>query len=145
MKRFIGIFLLCILCTLSLTACSLYSFLYSVFPALDTVNDIPLSADVLVEFIDESGKVWLENRHIHSVSLMPSEEENYIFFNLTEEGSQAFAAATEVNIGKVLEVRVDGEVVVAPTVNAKIEDTVFWLSMGDDYDGCVALFNQLTK
>ena len=110
----------------------------------DKVNGIPLSESVIVEFVDEDGTVWLTNQHIQSVSLMAAEMDNTINFELTVKGSQAMAAATQANIGKTLEVRINGETVFSPVVNAKIEDTSFWLYMGEDYDKCVALFETLT-
>ena len=142
MRKVACVLLLCCI-AVGCCACSLGDIL--LFLNIDTVNNIPLAEDVTVEFTDESGRVWLENKHIRSVTLMPSEQENTLSIDLTEEGSQALAKATEANIGKVLEVRVNGEVIVSPVVNEMIEDTAFWLSMGDDYEGCVALFNKLTK
>ena len=135
MKKLVCIILLGVV----LLGCCGCSLLYE-----DKVNEIPLSKNVIVEFTDEDGRVWMTNKHIRSVSLMCSESENTIDFALTEEGSQTMAAATEANIGRVLEVRVNGEVIIAPTVNVKIEDTSFWLYMGEDYEKCVSLYETLT-
>lgn len=138
MRKALAVLLACLSILLMLAGCSLLP--------TDTVTDLALSEDIKVEFRDESGEVWLNNRHIQTVSLqILPESSNCILFTLTDTGGQALARATEANIGNVIEVWIDGEVVASPTVQEEIEDTVFLMSLGEDYDKCVALFEKMTE
>lgn len=110
----------------------------------DKVNEIPLAENVTVVFAFEDGTECLAKEHIESVSLMVSEDTNQIAFFLTDEGSRALAETTAKNIGKSLEIHINGEVRVSSIIQEEINDTVFLLDMGDDYDECVTLFEMLT-
>ena len=112
----------------------------------DKVNEIPLAENVTVVFAFEDGTECLAKEHIESVSLMVSEDTNQIAFFLTDEGSRVLAETTAKNIGKSLEIHINGETRLRSVIiQEEINDTVFLLDMGDDYDECVSVFDILTK
>jgi preprotein translocase subunit SecD len=45
-----------------------------------------------------------------------------VSLELNDEGTEAFAKATEEHLGQVIEIRLDGEVISAPVVNSVISD-----------------------
>ena len=137
MRRTIGVFLLCLLAFLGLTGCS--------FLLGDPVNEIPLSETVTVEIRDESGTVWLENRHVQCVSLLPDGDTGgSVLFFLNAEGSNAFHQATEANLGKTMSLCINGKVVWEPIVEEVVQDTMFMVHT-DDYEESIQLFEILTK
>ena len=105
----------------------------------------PLADDVVVELRDENGRVWLNNSHVTSVSLLPDGEQGgMLYFYLNTAGSNAFLRATQENVGKTLALCINGEEVWTPTVSETIQDTVFAIS-SDDYQECIDLFECLTE
>ena len=76
-----------------------------------------------VEFRDETGNVVMEASDIKSVGVetqdnpTTGEKEYVVTLAFTEEGSEKFKNVTADNIGNVISILVDGEVVSAPRVN----------------------------
>ena len=74
-----------------------------------------------LEFQDADGNVFMEGRHLQTA--YPTVDENQqpaITFKLTNEGAQLFGDMTAKNIGKVITIMLDGQVLMAPTVNSAI-------------------------
>lgn len=74
-----------------------------------------------LEFLDPNGAVFMEGRHLQAAT--PTVDENYrpaISFSLTSEGGKLFGDMTAQSIGKTVSIQLDGEVLMAPTVNEPI-------------------------
>ena len=74
-----------------------------------------------LEFLDSEGNVFMEGRHLQAA--VPTVDESYqpaISFDLTNEGGQLFGDMTAQSIGKTITIQLDGEVLMAPTVNEAI-------------------------
>ena len=78
-----------------------------------------------LEFLDPEGNVIMEGKDIVKASPMMGSNEDgatmyYVDFELSEEGTAAFAAATEANVGNVISIVLDETIISAPTVNEPI-------------------------
>jgi preprotein translocase subunit SecD len=64
--------------------------------------------------------VYLQNKDIISAKVIDEDTHPKVFVTLTDEGGSKFADFTEQNIGKNAAILVDGKLVSAPRINAKI-------------------------
>jgi len=81
----------------------------------------------LLEFKTEDGKVVVSGSNLRNAQLVFSQEqeslgEPQISFELDAAGTTAFAAATQANIGKVITIYLDSQVLMSPTVEVAITD-----------------------
>lgn len=81
----------------------------------------------LLEFKTEDGTVVVSGSQLKSAKLVFSQDqasmgEPQIAFELDKEGTQAFAAATEENIGKNISIYLDSQLLMSPTVDMAITD-----------------------
>ncbi len=88
------------------------------------VNDIGQTA--MLTFVDEEGNVVLTGKDVvdarmHSGQLKQNGPiETFIVLNLSGEGAQKFAEATQNNIGKTISIKLDNDVLSSPTVQNAI-------------------------
>ncbi|HAE63175.1 MAG TPA: protein translocase subunit SecD [Eubacteriaceae bacterium] len=80
-----------------------------------------------LEFLDPEGEVVITGAHVVDSSAIYQTnnlgiEEAVVSLELNDEGTEAFAKATEEHLGQVIEIRLDGEVISAPVVNSVISD-----------------------
>lgn len=77
-------------------------------------------SDIFV--IDPWVNTELSGKHVKhaSVGFDPNTGEPYVILDFNEEGSELFAQLTEENLGKVIGIFLDGEVITAPTVQQTI-------------------------
>lgn len=74
-----------------------------------------------LEFLDPEGNVFMEGRHLQTaVAARDESGQPIISFTLTKEGADLFGDMTAKSIGKALTIRLDGEVIMSPTVNDAI-------------------------
>ena len=66
--------------------------------------------------------VYLQNKDIISAKVIDVDTHPKVFVTLTGEGGSKFAEFTEQNIGKNAAILIDGKLVSAPRINAKIEE-----------------------
>ena len=85
----------------------------------DTVLDL-IGAAAKLEFKDPSGKTFMTGDMVQNASYFYSEGDHQIAFTLTDEGSKLFADVTAANIGKTIAIYLDGEQLIAPTVQSAI-------------------------
>lgn len=81
----------------------------------------------LLEFKTEDGKVVVSGSNLKDAQLVFSQEQNslgepQISFELDAAGTSAFATATQANIGKVITIYLDSQVLMSPTVEVAITD-----------------------
>ena len=62
----------------------------------------------------------------------PATQQEVVGVTLTPEGRQALAAYTRERVGKIIEIRVAGQRVLAPTVRDTIDTGSLWISPGED-------------
>ena len=97
-------------------------------PDVDDPNEILtiIGQPAKLEFKTEDGTVIMDGGSVKSMMTVPSAEMGYyegapvVQFELNSTGTDAFAKATAENIGKVITIELDGEVISAPTVNTAI-------------------------
>ena len=105
-----------------------------------------VSDDALVSISDESGTVFIDNDDIHRVEAKFSELNGYhIQIKLTTDGAASFFEATKQNIGKKLNISVDGTVLSSPTVYDEIETDEFIIANNQSDKELLELFDALTK
>ena len=76
-----------------------------------------------LEFRDESGKVVIEGgKHLEDATAVLYDASYAISLKFNDEGTAAFATATSENVGKKISIYINGEEVMAPTVNTAITD-----------------------
>ncbi len=80
-----------------------------------------------LEFVDSEGNVILDGSSVTSAKYEIQKTDNYIeqpvvALEFNDEGAKAFAEATQNNIGKVISIKLDDEVISAPTVQSAITD-----------------------
>lgn len=66
-------------------------------------------------------KAQLTNKHLSSAKVIESSFGNSIEITFTEEGAKTFSDLTAQNIGKPLAIVIDGKVILAPVIRARIE------------------------
>lgn len=71
-------------------------------------------------FIDPEGNVFMNGDMVKSAEYYYAEGDHQIAFQLTEEGSDLFADMTSKSIGRVISIILDGELLIAPTVQMPI-------------------------
>lgn len=77
-------------------------------------------ARVLVR-LEGSTDAVIDQTHVTSIALDASGDAPRILVSLNDEGTEAFAAATEANINKKMEIVVGDAVISAPVIREKIE------------------------
>lgn len=93
-----------------------------------------------LEFQDEEGNVVLKGTDVKSAEAVIREDSatgskmNMVELSLTAEGKKKFAEATEANIGKVINIVYDGEVISDPVVNTAITDGQAVIEGGFTYE-----------
>ena len=85
----------------------------------DTVLDL-IGAAAKLEFKDPSGEVFMTGDMVKTATYYYSEGDHQIAFTLTDEGTKVFGDMTAANIGKSLSIYLDGELLIAPTVQSAI-------------------------
>ena len=80
-----------------------------------------------LEFVDPDGNVILDGSNVKSAKYEIQKSDGYVeqpvvALELDNEGAKAFAEATEKNIGNVISIKLDDEVISAPTVQNAITD-----------------------
>lgn len=90
----------------------------------EAINSI--GATALLTFEDIEGNVVLEGKNIKSavgqLVDMGMGNEPAVSIKLDDEGTEAFKVATEANIGNPIIIKLDGEIISAPTVNDVIRN-----------------------
>jgi len=81
----------------------------------------------LLEFKTDDGKVVVSGSNLRDAQLVFSQEQNslgepQISFELDAAGTSAFATATQANIGKVITIYLDSQILMSPTVEVAITD-----------------------
>ncbi|MGI5884427.1 MAG: protein translocase subunit SecD [Candidatus Spyradocola sp.] len=91
-------------------------------PDVDDPNEILniIGQPAHLEFKTADGEVIMDGSAVVSAEMGYLEGQPVVQFTLNEEGTDAFAKATAENIGKVISIELDGEVISAPTVNTAI-------------------------
>ncbi len=75
-----------------------------------------------LEFVGPDGVIIMEGKDVRTAEPVFGGEDNQpvVSFTLTEEGKQLFAEATSKFLGQVISIKLDGEVITAPTVQSVI-------------------------
>ena len=91
-------------------------------PDVDDPNEILniIGQPAHLEFKTADGEVIMDGSAVVSAEMGYLEGQPVVQFTLNEEGTDAFAKATAENIGNVISIELDGEVISAPTVNTAI-------------------------
>ncbi|MFA4931900.1 MAG: protein translocase subunit SecD [Caldisericia bacterium] len=81
----------------------------------------------LLEFKTDDGKVVVSGSNLKNAQLVFSQEQDslgepQISFELDAAGTSAFATATQANIGKVITIYLDSQILMSPTVEVAITD-----------------------
>lgn len=74
-----------------------------------------------LEFVDPDGNVFMTGDMLTSAEYQDNDARG-IAFSLNEDGTKLFAEVTAKSIGKEIAIRLDGEELMAPTVNSAITD-----------------------
>ena len=99
-----------------------------------------------IEFIDQSGNVVITASDIANVTAQQTEFDGYsLLLELTQEGSKKFATATIQNIGKTISIYIDGEKIIAPTVENAITDGKVLVSNFESKEKLLSLYESLTN
>ncbi len=85
----------------------------------DSVLDL-IGAAAKLEFLNPDGEVFMTGDMVKRATYAYSEGDHQIAFQLTDEGSKLFADVTAANIGKTIAINLDGEQLIAPTVQSAI-------------------------
>lgn len=92
-------------------------------------NDGILLVGAQIEVRDKEDNVVISKEQIDSSELRKNDEGLYeIIVKLTPEGKQLFATATEKNIGKRLQILIDGKVVRSLVVQQPVSAGIFWIN-----------------
>ena len=73
-----------------------------------------------LEFLDPDGNVFMDGSMVKTASYYYAEGDHQVAFELTDEGAKVFAQVTASSIGQVIAIHLDGEVLIAPTVENAI-------------------------
>ncbi len=87
----------------------------------DTVLDL-IGAAAKLEFYNPDGEVFMTGDMVKRASYYYSEGDHQIAFQLTDEGAKIFSEVTSASIGKTIAIYLDGEQLIAPTVQQAITD-----------------------
>jgi len=85
----------------------------------DTVLDL-IGAAAKLEFKNPSGEVFMTGEMVKTATYFYSDGDHQIAFSLTDEGAKLFGDVTAANIGKTIAIYLDGEQLIAPTVQNAI-------------------------
>ncbi len=85
----------------------------------DTVLDL-IGAAAKLEFKNPDGEVFMTGDMVKTATYYYSEGDHQIAFTLTDEGAKLFADVTSANVGKTIAIYLDGEQLIAPTVQSAI-------------------------
>lgn len=160
MKRIL-IFMLCLLMALGITACDLNPIVNRINGKLDNSStegqskenydyDIysegaPVSNTVTIEFCDEDGNVLLNNSDIVKVcAKFDPTTSFFVELQLTENGSEKFAAATRENLGKTISIYADDAIISSPIVNEEIKSESIIIANCSSQEEAFSLFDTLT-
>ena len=160
MKRIL-IFMLCLLMPLGITACDLNPIVNRINGKLDNSStegqskenydyDIysegaPVSNTVTIEFRDENGIVLLNNSDIVKVyAKFDPTMSFFIELQLTENGSEKFAAATRGNLGKTISIYANDAIISSPIVNEEIKSESIIIANCSSQEEAFSLFDTLT-
>ncbi len=88
------------------------------------VHDLELINDLVsggkIEFMDPDGNVFMSGDMIKTATYYYADGDHQVAFTLTEEGTKLFADATGTAVGKAIAIILDGEKLIAPTVQNAI-------------------------
>mgnify|MGYP003297312665 CR=1 FL=1 len=87
----------------------------------DSVLDL-IGAAAKLEFLDPDGNVFMTGDMVKTASYFYDEGDHQIAFTLTDEGSKIFGDMTAKSIGKTIAIMLDGEQLIAPTVQTAITE-----------------------
>ncbi len=85
----------------------------------DTVLDL-IGAAAKLEFYSPDGEVFMTGDMVKTATYYYSEGDHQIAFTLTDEGTRVFGDMTAASIGKTIAIYLDGEQLIAPTVQSAI-------------------------
>ena len=85
----------------------------------DTVLDL-IGAAAKLEFKNPSGEVFMTGDMVKTATYYYSEGDHQVAFTLTDEGAKLFGDVTSANIGRQIAIYLDGEELIAPTVQSAI-------------------------
>ena len=85
----------------------------------DTVLDL-IGAAAKLEFRNPDGEVFMTGDMVKTARYYYADGDHQIAFELTDEGSKLFAEVTSANIGRTIAIYLDGEQLIAPTVQSAI-------------------------
>jgi len=85
----------------------------------DTVLDL-IGAAAKLEFHNPDGEVFMTGDMVKTANYYYADGDHQIAFQLTDEGAKLFADVTAANIGKTIAIYLDGEQLIAPTVQSAI-------------------------
>ncbi len=85
----------------------------------DTVLSL-IGAAAKLEFKDPSGEVFMTGDMVKTATYYYSEGDHQVAFTLTNEGTKIFGDMTAANIGRRIAIYLDGEELIAPTVESAI-------------------------
>ncbi len=85
----------------------------------DTVLDL-IGAAAKLEFQNPEGEVFMTGDMVKTATYYYADGDHQIAFTLTSEGAKLFADVTAANIGKTIAIYLDGEQLIAPTVQSAI-------------------------
>ena len=85
----------------------------------DTVLDL-IGAAAKLEFKNPEGETFMTGDMVKTATYYYSEGDHQVAFSLTDEGSKLFGEVTSANIGKRIAIYLDGEELIAPTVESAI-------------------------
>ena len=91
-------------------------------PDVDDPNEILniIGQPAKLEFKTPDGEVIMDGSAVKKAEMGYLEGQPVVQFELNDEGTDAFAKATAANIGKVISIELDGNVISEPTVNTAI-------------------------
>ena len=85
----------------------------------DTVLDL-IGAAAKLEFKNPDGETFMTGDMVKTATYYYADGDHQIAFTLTDEGSKLFGDVTAANIGKTIAIYLDGEQLIAPTVQSAI-------------------------
>jgi protein-export SecD/SecF family membrane protein len=85
----------------------------------DTVLDL-IGKPAKLEFYNPQGEVFMTGEMVKTAKYYYADGDHQIAFTLTDEGSKLFAEVTRESIGKTIAIYLDGEQLIAPTVQNAI-------------------------
>jgi len=81
-----------------------------------------IGATAMLMFVDEQGQVLLTGAHVQRAARVVQEGEVVVSLSFTNEGTTLFAEATRNNVGRVIHIFMDDDLISSPVVNTAITD-----------------------